>query len=63
MENFKHWMEQKLTSEDMDKLPNASKALSKEQLIKILEDEKWNLDDPAHLISLMRAVERAHGIS
>jgi hypothetical protein len=47
----------------MDKLPKVVKPLSKEQMIKILEDEKWNLDDPTHLIDLMRAVERAHGIS
>ena len=33
MENYKQWMEQKLTSEDMEKLPKAQKPLSKDKII------------------------------
>ena len=38
------------------------KPLTQEQIIQILQEEKWNLDDPKDLIDLIRAVEKAHGI-
>lgn len=36
--------------------------LTQEQIVQILQEEKWNLDDPNDLIDLIRAVEKAHGI-
>jgi len=62
MENYKQWMEQKLTSEDMDKLPKVKKPLSKEKIIAILKENDWNVDEPDDLIQLARAIEEAHGI-
>jgi len=62
MENYKQWMEQKLTSEDMDKLPKVQKPLSKEKIIAILKENDWNVDEPDDLIQLARAIEEAHGI-
>ena len=62
MENYKQWMEQKLTSEDMEKLPKSQKPLSKEKIIAILKENSWNVDDPDDLIQLARAIEEAHGI-
>ncbi len=39
--------------------------LTQEQIVQILKDNKWNVDDPDSLqdmIDLIRAVEKAHGI-
>jgi len=41
------------------------KPLAQEQIVQILKDHKWNVDDPDSLqdmIDLIRAVEKAHGI-
>lgn len=62
MENYKQWMEQKLTSEDMEKLPKVHKPLSKEKIIAILKENDWNVDEPDDLIQFARAIEEAHGI-
>lgn len=62
MENYKQWMEQKLTSEDMEKLPKVQKPLSKDKIITILKENDWNVDEPNDLIQLARAIEEAHGI-
>ena len=38
---------------------------TQDQIIQILKDHKWNVDDPDSLqdmIDLIRAVEKAHGI-
>ena len=42
MENYKQWMEQKLTSEDMDKLPKVVKPLSEQMIDIIWESEKFD---------------------
>jgi hypothetical protein len=60
MENYKQWMEQKLTTEDMDKLPKAP--LSQERIISILKEHQWNVDEPDDLIQFARLIEEAHGI-
>jgi len=65
MENYKQWMEQKLTSEDMDKLPKVIKPLTQEQILKVLAENKWNTGDNDDLIDitkLIRSVEKTHGI-
>ena len=62
MENYKQWVEQKLTSEDMDKLPKVIKPLSKEKIISILTENNWNLGKQDNLIQLARFIEEAHGI-
>jgi hypothetical protein len=62
MENYKQWMEQKLTSEDMDKLPKAVKPLTKEKIISILKEHGWNVDEPDDLIQFARFIEEAHNI-
>ena len=62
MENYKQWMEQKLTSEDMDKLPKVVKPLTKEKIIAILKEHQWNVDEPDDLIQFARLIEEAHGI-
>jgi hypothetical protein len=63
MENYKQWMEQKLTSEDMDKLPKVIKPLNEEQIEYILNEElKWNVDNIEHFVKLVRAIETAHNI-
>jgi hypothetical protein len=62
MENYKQWMEQKLTSEDMDKLPKVVKPLSNEKIIAILKENSWNIDEPDDLIQFARFIEEAHGI-
>jgi hypothetical protein len=63
MENYKQWMEQKLTSEDMEKLPKVIKPLTNEQIEYILNQElNWNVDDVSHFAKLVRAVEAHHGI-
>lgn len=62
MENYKQWMEQKLTSEDMDKLPKVVKPLTREKIIDILKEDQWNVDEPDDLIQFARFIEEAHGI-
>lgn len=62
MENYKQWMEQKLTSEDMEKLPKVVKPLSNEKIIAILKENSWNVDEPDDLIQFARFIEEAHGI-
>jgi hypothetical protein len=62
MENYKQWMEQKLTSEDMDKLPKVFKPLTREKIIDILKENSWNVDEPDDLIQFARFIEEAHGI-
>lgn len=62
MENYKQWMEQKLTSEDMDKLPKVVKPLPREKIIAILKEHSWNVDEPDDLIQFARLIEEAHGI-
>jgi hypothetical protein len=62
MENYKQWMEQKLTSEDMDKLPKVQKPLSREKIIAILKEHSWNVDEPDDLIQFARFIEEAHNI-
>ena len=62
MENYKQWMEQKLTSEDMDKLPKVQKPLSREKIIAILKENSWNVDEPDDLIQFARFIEEAHNI-
>ena len=62
MENYKQWMEQKLTSEDMDKLPKVIKPLTREKIIDILKEDQWNVDEPDDLIQFARFIEEAHGI-
>lgn len=62
MENYKQWMEQKLTLEDMDKLPKVVKPLSNEKIIAILKENSWNIDEPDDLIQFARFIEEAHGI-
>jgi hypothetical protein len=62
MENYKQWMEQKLTSEDMDKLPHVVKPLTDEQIsniyYEIIQDK--NLD--SYFFKFARAIEKAHNI-
>ena len=72
MENYKQWMEQKLTSEDMDKLPKVHKPLTEDQ-IKSLEHEYLSyetFDEGEYgtevniygALEFARAIEKAHGI-
>jgi hypothetical protein len=62
MENYKQWMEQKLTTEDMDKLPKVVKPLSNEKIMAILKENSWNIDEPDDLIQFARFIEEAHNI-
>lgn len=62
MENYKQWMEQKLTTEDMNKLPGPQKPLPKEKIIAILKEHSWNVDEPEDLIQFARFIEEAHNI-
>ena len=73
MENYKQWMEQKLTSEDMDKLPKVVKPLSYDELEKLAEeftDTDYILDDNDNELpydkldwfAFAKAIEKAHGI-
>ena len=62
MENYRQWMEQKLTSEDMNKLPNPQKPLTREKIISILKEHSWNVDEPDDLIQFARFIEEAHNI-
>ena len=61
MENYKQWMEQKLTSEDMDKLPKVVKPLSEQMIDIIWESEKFD-GKKINYTAFARAIERAHGI-
>jgi hypothetical protein len=68
MENYKQWMEQKLTSEDMDKLPKVIKPLTQEQIktrISCTEQMGIQVDNDGYetdIVNLIRSVEKAHGI-
>lgn len=72
MENYKQWVEQKLTSEDMDKLPKVVKPLRMDQikkeyhehLDKMGSNDWWITDDyyETELVNFVRAIEKAHGI-
>ena len=63
MENYKQWMEQKLTSEDMDKLPKVIKPLTDEQVEYIINQQlMWNADNIQYFMPLVRAIEKHHGI-
>ena len=56
MENYKQWMEQKLTSEDMDKLPKVVKPLTDEEI------EGIRMTTHGDIKAFARAIEKAHGI-
>jgi len=56
MDNFKYWMEQKLTTEDMDKLPKVVKPLTDEQI------EGIRMTTPGDIKAFARAIEKHHGI-
>jgi hypothetical protein len=63
MENYKQWMEQKLTTEDMDKLPKVIKPLTEDQIEYIINQQlQWNADSISYFVPLVRAVEKHHGI-
>jgi hypothetical protein len=62
MENYKQWMEQKLTTEDMDKLPKVVKPLSEETITIIWESERFSGKKFINYTAFARAIERAHGI-
>ena len=62
MENYRQWMEQKLTSEDMDKLPKVMKPLDEETITIIWESEKFSGKKFINYTAFARAIERAHGI-
>ena len=62
MENYKQWMEQKLTSEDMDKLPKVKKPITEKELKDILINKGWRSQSVAILIPIIREVEKYHGI-
>jgi hypothetical protein len=66
MENYKQWMEQKLTSEDMEKLPKVVKPLNDDEISKILDahgfDEVQIAGEYIDIVKLIRDVEKAHGI-
>lgn len=62
MENYKQWMEQKLTNEDMDKLPKVVKPLSEEAITLIWESERFSGKKFINYTAFARAIERAHGI-
>jgi hypothetical protein len=61
MENYKQWMEQKLTSEDMEMLPKVIKPLPEEIIDIIWESEKFD-GKKVNYTAFARAIERAHGI-
>ena len=62
MENYRQWMEQKLTSEDMDKLPKVVKPLTEETITVIWESERFSGKKFINYVAFARAIERAHGI-
>mgnify|MGYP003334000814 FL=1 len=56
MENYKQWMEQKLTSEDMDTLPKVKRPLTDEEI------EGIRMTTHGDIKAFARAIEKAHGI-
>ena len=60
MENYKQWMEQKLTSEDMDKLPKVRKPITEEELKEILFHNGWRSQSLEVLMPVVREVEKYH---
>ena len=72
MENYKQWMEQKLSSEDMDKLPKVQKPLSIDQIKKeyhehldTMGSNDWWIADNYYeqeLVEFVRSIEKLHGI-
>jgi hypothetical protein len=62
MENYKQWMEQKLTSEDMEKLPKVKKPITEEELKEILFHNGWRSQSLEVLMPVVREVEKYHGI-
>ncbi len=64
MENYKQWMEQKLTTEDMDKLPKVQKPITLEELSKIFFEEGWpgQHGTAEMFLPIVRAIEKHHGI-
>lgn len=62
MENYKQWMEQKLTSEDMDKLPKVKKPITEKELKDILINKGWRSQSMSVLMPVVREVEKYHGI-
>ena len=64
MKNYKKWMEQKLTSEDMDKLPKVQKPITFEELQKIISNQGWRsgAGTTEMFMPIIRAVEEHHGI-
>jgi hypothetical protein len=62
MENYKQWMEQKLTSEDMDKLPKILKPLTDEDIQLIWESKRFSGKKFINFTAFARAIEKAHGI-
>ena len=55
-------MEQKLTSEDMDKLPKVKKPITEKELKDILINKGWRSQSMAVLMPVVREVEKYHGI-
>jgi hypothetical protein len=62
MENYKQWMEQKLTSEDMDKLPKVLKPLTDEQISNIYYEIIQDKSFDNYFFKFARAIEEAHNI-
>jgi len=62
MENYKQWMEQKLTTEDMGKLPKVVKSLDDDAIREIWMSAKFSGKDFIDFIAFARAIEKAHGI-
>jgi hypothetical protein len=62
MENYKQWMEQKLTSEDMDKLPKVVKPLTDDVITDIWLSKNFSGEDFINYTAFARAIEKAHGI-
>jgi len=53
---YAKWVEQKLTTEDMDKLPKVVKPLTDEQI------EGIRMTTAGDIKAFARAIEKAHGI-
>jgi hypothetical protein len=62
MENYKQWMEQKLTSEDMDKLPKVVKPLDENTITEIWQSKRFSGKSFIDYIAFARAIEKAHNI-
>jgi len=72
MENYKQWMEQKLTSEDMEKLPKVKKPLTEDEIKSLEHDHlSYEVFDEGEYgfevniygaLEFARAIEKAHGI-